>query len=106
MAYQTAAEARRRADGLISLIVPPPDETVSEWTDNFRVTDQGKYYVSLAEYQRAPMDAVSEQLADVQAFPRRDDRYAWSKLSGVSGELAYSVAGRRRNRPMGKDDQG
>lgn len=62
--YLTASDIKRRAATLYGELIPPPQETVSEWTDKFRYTEQGKYYVSLAEYQRAPMDAISDPFVE------------------------------------------
>ena len=62
--YLTAESIRRKAFSLTSELIPPPQETVSEWTDSFRYTDNGKYYTSLAEYQRSIMDAISDPFVE------------------------------------------
>lgn len=50
-------ETRKR---LRKAFEPPPEQQVSEWVDQFRYNDDGaKFYVSTAEYQRGPLDAIS-----------------------------------------------
>jgi phage terminase large subunit GpA-like protein len=47
-------------DFLRSRYMPPPIESGSEWVDKYRYCDDGsKYFVSTAEYQRGPLDAIT-----------------------------------------------
>ena len=60
----TAGKVRKKAKTLYKVLAPPPRETISEWTDKHRYTDDGKYYVDTAAYQRGPMDALSNPLVE------------------------------------------
>ena len=60
----TAGKVRKKARTLYKLLAPPPRETISEWTDKHRYTDDGKYYVDTAAYQRGPMDALSNPMVE------------------------------------------
>ena len=54
---ERTGEAKER---LRSKLEPPPIETGSEWVDLYRYNDDGsKYFVSTAEYQRGPLDAIT-----------------------------------------------
>jgi len=88
--YLTASHMRENAVGLYDDLIPPVQETVSEWTDNFRYTDQGKYYVSLAEYQRAPMDAISDPFVEEVIL-------MWSVQTGKT-EVILNTIGRFAHR--------
>ena len=88
--YLTASDITRRAEVLDTLLEPPPMETISEWTDAYRYTDQGKYYVSLAEYQRAPMDAISDPFVEEVVL-------MWSVQTGKT-ELILNTIGRFAHR--------
>jgi phage terminase large subunit GpA-like protein len=88
--YLSTAQLAAQADSLDSAFLPPPNETVSEWTDNFRYTERGKYYVALAEYQRAPMDAISDPLVEEVVL-------MWSVQTGKT-ELILNTVGRFAHR--------
>jgi phage terminase large subunit GpA-like protein len=88
--YLSTAQIAARADSLDTAFLPPPNETVSEWTDNFRYTERGKYYVALAEYQRAPMDAISDPLVEEVVL-------MWSVQTGKT-ELILNTVGRFAHR--------
>ena len=60
----TAGKVREKAKTLYKVLAPPPRETISEWTDKHRYTDDGKYYVDTAAYQRGPMDALSNPMVE------------------------------------------
>lgn len=60
----TTGKVRKKAKTLYKLLAPPPRETISEWTDKHRYTDDGKYYVDTAAYQRGPMDALSNPMVE------------------------------------------
>ena len=60
----TAWKVRRKAKTLYKVLAPPPRETISEWTDKYRYTDDGKYYVATAAYQRGVMDALSDPMVE------------------------------------------
>ena len=60
----TAGKVRKKAKTLYKLLAPPPRETISEWTDKHRFTNDGKYYVDTAAYQRGVMDALSNPLVE------------------------------------------
>ena len=60
----TAGKVRKKARTLYKLLAPPPRETISEWTDKHRYTDDGKYYVDTAAYQRGPMEALSDPMVE------------------------------------------
>ena len=60
----TAWKVRKKAKTLYKVLAPPPRETISEWTDKYRYTDDGKYYVATAAYQRGVMDALSDPMVE------------------------------------------
>ncbi len=60
----TAGQVRKKAKTLYKVLAPPPRETISEWTDKHRFTNDGKYYVDTAAYQRGVMDALSNPLVE------------------------------------------
>ena len=59
MKVLSVADIRRRADVLDRLLRPPPRENIAQWTDLFRRTEEGKFYVATAPYQRGVMEALS-----------------------------------------------
>ncbi|RDD29905.1 hypothetical protein CR161_03820 [Prosthecochloris sp. ZM] len=72
------------AKKLLKRIEPPPAETVSEWADAFRYTQEGKYYVSFAEYQRAPMDAISDPFVEEVVL-------VWSVQTGKTETILNTI---------------
>jgi len=73
-----------KAKKLLKRIEPPPAETVSEWADAFRYTQEGKYYVSFAEYQRAPMDAISDPFVEEVVL-------VWSVQTGKTETILNTI---------------
>lgn len=90
MSYLSAAAIDARAGELLMDLLPPPLETVSEWTDEYRYTERGKYYVSMAEYQREPMDAISDPFVEEVVL-------MWSVQTGKT-ELILNTLGRFAHR--------
>ena len=61
---------------VISTFAPPPDLTISEWSDEFRVlspedsAEPGQWFTSRAEYQRGIMDAVNNPSIEKIVFKK------------------------------------
>lgn len=86
--HETLAEIVR---GMLSTVRPPPELTVSEWTEDNRYLSQettaeaGRYDIGRAEYQRGPMDAISDPEVEEVVLP-------WASQTGKT-EIELSAEG-------------